>query len=171
MPEAHTPSYQTTRMVGDTCLCLRIQRAGRAVARQFDAALRPLDLTSSQFSLLMMLNRPTPLSVGGLASCLAMDRTTTTANLKPLEHRGLLTVRRDERDSRVKQVALTGKGRGLVARAVRRWQTVNDAVRASIQGADLPALYANLDRIRRGVCERIATSAPSINGAHRLIST
>src|SRR5262245_26344953 len=150
MPALHTPSYETTRRVGDTCLCLRLQRASRAIARQFDAALRPLGLTSSQFSLLMMLNRPTPLSVGGLAKCLAMDRTTTTANLKPLERRGLLTVRRDERDSRAKQVALTGKGRALVVRAVRRWQAVNDAVRASIQGADLPALYANLEKIAAG---------------------
>jgi len=76
-----------------------------------------------------------------------MDRTTTTANLKPLERRGLLTVRRDERDTRAKQVALTGKGRTLLVRAVRRWQAANDAVRASINGADLPALYANLERI------------------------
>ena len=147
MPPAHTPSFETTRIVGDTCLCLRIQRASRAVGRQFDAALRPLDLTSSQFSLLMMLNRPTPVSIGGLARCLAMDRTTTTANLKPLERRGLLTVRRDERDTRAKQVALTGMGRTLLVRAVRRWQAANDAVRASINGADLPALYANLERI------------------------
>src|SRR5262245_31569064 len=150
MPPAHTPSFETTRIVGDTCLCLRIQRASRAIARQFDAALRPLSLTNSQFSLLMMLNRPTPLSVGGLAECLAMDRTTTTANLKPLERRGLLTVRRDERDTRAKQVALTGKGRSLLVHAAKRWQAVNDTVRASVKSADLPALYSNLERIAGG---------------------
>src|SRR5262245_12345504 len=150
MSTAHTPSYQTTRLVGDNCLCLRIQRASRAIARQFDAALRPLGLTSSQFSLLMMLNRPTPLSVGGLAKCLAMDRTTTTANLKPLERRGLLTVRRDVRDSRLKQVALTSRGRALLVRGVKRWQTVNDSIRASINRADLPVLYSNLEKITKG---------------------
>src|SRR5262245_40311433 len=145
MPAMNTLSYETTRMVGDSCLCLRIQRASRAIARQFDAALRPLGLTSSQFSLLMMLNRPKLLSVGGLAECLAMDRTTTTANLKPLERRGLLTVRRDERDSRMKQVGLTDKGRALVVRGVSRWQAANDTARASVKSADLPALYSNLE--------------------------
>jgi DNA-binding MarR family transcriptional regulator len=134
-------------MVGDTCLCLHIQRASRSIARQFDTALRPFDLTSSQFSLLMMLNRPTLLSVGGLARCLAMDRTTTTANLKPLRRRGLLMVRRDGRDARAKQVALTARGRSLLVRALTGWHAVNDAVRASIKDTDHPALYSNLERI------------------------
>src|SRR5262245_18060572 len=150
MPKRNTLSYETTRMVGDTCLCLRIQRAGRTIARQFDSALRPLGLTNSQFSLLMMLSRPTPLSVGELAKCLAMDRTTTTANLKPLERRELLTVQRDEHDPRVKRVALTSNGRALTARAVGRWQAANDAARASIGGAELVVLHSNLEKIAAG---------------------
>src|SRR6516165_5548583 len=52
--------YQITLEVRDSCLCLHLRRAARAVARRFDAALRPLDLTNGQFSLLMSLNRPDP---------------------------------------------------------------------------------------------------------------
>jgi len=74
-------------MVRDTCLCLHLQRAARAVARRFDEALRPLGLTSGQFSLLMSLNRPQPPTIGHVAGVLAMDRTTLTANLKPLVRR------------------------------------------------------------------------------------
>ena len=37
----------------NACICLDLQRAARAVARRFDAAFRPLDLTNGQFSLLM----------------------------------------------------------------------------------------------------------------------
>ena len=79
-----------THQVRDTCLCLHLQRAARAVARRFDEALRPLGLTSGQFSLLMSLNRPEPPTIGRVAGVLAMDRTTLTANLKPLERRGLV---------------------------------------------------------------------------------
>ncbi|MBV9567317.1 MAG: MarR family transcriptional regulator, partial [Hyphomicrobiales bacterium] len=50
-------SYETTLLVRDHCLCLHMQRAARAVARRFDAAFRPLNLTNGQFSLLMSLNR------------------------------------------------------------------------------------------------------------------
>src|SRR5690348_18512570 len=96
--------FETTLEVRDTCLCLQWQRAARAVARRFDAALRPLGLTSGQFSLLMSLNRPAPPTIGSVAALLAMDRTTLTANLKPLERRGLLRVEVDGADKRSRRL-------------------------------------------------------------------
>src|SRR5690606_30297696 len=90
--------YETTLFVRDTCLCLHAQRAARALARRFDDALRPLGLTNGQFSLLMALNRPEPPPMGPVATVLAMDRTTLTAALKPLERRGLVAVEADPRD-------------------------------------------------------------------------
>ncbi len=84
--------FATTLLVRDSCLCLHVQRAARALARRFDEALRPVGLTSGQFSLLMALNRPAPPTIGSVAGLLAMDRTTLTAALKPLERRGLVTV-------------------------------------------------------------------------------
>src|SRR5438045_7677432 len=99
--------FDTTIEVRDACLCLHLQRAARAVARRFDAALRPLGLTSGQFSLLMSLNRPEPASIGNVSSLLAMDRTTLTANLKPLERRGLVTVAADDADKRTRRLTLT----------------------------------------------------------------
>src|SRR5437764_3462094 len=92
--------YGTTIEVRDTCLCLHLQRAARAVARRFDELLRPLSLTSGQFSLLMSLNRPAPPTIGSVAALLAMDRTTLTACLKPLVRRGLVTVAIDDKDRR-----------------------------------------------------------------------
>src|ERR671928_542238 len=86
---------EVTYKVWDTCLCLHVQRAARALARRFDEALRPLDLTNGQFSLMMSLNRPEPPSIGSVAALLAMDRTTLTAALKPLERRGLVQVTAD----------------------------------------------------------------------------
>ena len=96
MAAVKNPSHKTTLLVRDTCLCLHLQRAARAVARHFDAALRPHGLTNGQFSLLMSLNRPEPPSIGSVAALLAMDRTTLTANLKPLERRGLVKVMVDD---------------------------------------------------------------------------
>src|SRR5471030_1387193 len=93
-------SFATTRLVRDTCLCLHVQRAARALARRFDEALRPLGLTNGQFSLLMSLNRPEPASMGPVASLLAMDRTTLTAALKPLQRRGLVEIAADPADRR-----------------------------------------------------------------------
>jgi DNA-binding MarR family transcriptional regulator len=134
-------------MVGNTCLCLDVQRAGRAIGRRFDEAFRPLGLNNWQFSLLMALNRPTPLTMSGLAEHLAMDRTTTTANLKPLERRGLVEIRRDEKDARVRRIVLTEAGRAVLAEAVDRWRAANDAVVASLGGTDLAAFRSALRTI------------------------
>jgi DNA-binding MarR family transcriptional regulator len=139
--------FEMARMVRESCLCLRVQRASRAMARMFDDAFRPFALTNFQFSLLMMLNRPSPPTIGGLAESLAMDRTTITANLKLLERRGLVTVRRDDDDSRVKLVALTSAGRSLLAKCVEHWQAANDAMRTRVSANELSSLYANLDAI------------------------
>src|SRR5689334_22482107 len=122
MSKAIDIPYETTLHVRDTCLCLHVQRAARGLARRFDEALRPLGLTHGQFSLMMSLNRPEPPTIGSVASLLAMDRTTLTANLKPLERRGLVRVTVDEADRRSRRLTLTPEGRALLASAAPVWK-------------------------------------------------
>src|SRR5438874_13706156 len=98
--------FQKTLHVRERCLCLGVQRAARTLARRFDEALRPLGLTNGQFSLLMSLNRPEPPAMAAVASLLAMDRTTLTAALKPLERRGLVKISSDPADRRSRFMAL-----------------------------------------------------------------
>jgi DNA-binding MarR family transcriptional regulator len=123
-----------THLVRDSCLCLHVHRAARALARRFDEALRPLELTNGQFSLLMSLNRPQPPSIGSVAALLAMDRTTLTANLKPLERRGLLKVAVDQEDRRSRLLVLTAAGRALLGRAYPVWQQAHAAVEDRLAG-------------------------------------
>ena len=118
-----------THHIRDTCLCLHIQRAARAVGRRYDDALRPMQLTNGQFSLLMSLNRAEAPSIGSVAALLAMDRTTLTANLKPLERRGLVRVAIDAADRRSRLMSLTPAGQALLAAAIPLWkraQTMNE---------------------------------------------
>jgi DNA-binding MarR family transcriptional regulator len=114
--------FATTLEVRDTCLCLHLQRAARAVGRRFDEVLRPVGLTNGQFSLLMSLNRPHPPTIGSVATLLAMDRTTLTAALKPLQRRGLVTVTIDPEDRRSRRLVLSAAGRALLADAVPIWR-------------------------------------------------
>jgi DNA-binding MarR family transcriptional regulator len=117
-----------THQVRDACLCLHVQRAARALARRFDEVFRPLDLTHGQFSLLMSLNRPEPPSIGNVAALLAMDRTTLTANLKPLERRGLIKVSINKEDKRSRRLTITATGRALLARAYPLWRQTHAAI-------------------------------------------
>lgn len=136
--------YATTLLVRDHCLCLHVQRAARSLARRFDAAFRPLGLTNGQFSLLMSLNRPEPPPMGPVADLLAMDRTTLTAALKPLERRGLVRVANDPSDRRSRTLILTEKGKALVACAVPIWERVHAEI-----AQQLPA--EKLDDLRSGL--------------------
>jgi DNA-binding MarR family transcriptional regulator len=133
-----TLGFEVTLMVRDTCLCLHVQRAARALARRFDEAFRPFDLTSGQFSLLMSLNRPEPPTLGSVAALLAMDRTTLTAALKPLERRGLVKIAVDKEDRRSRRLSLTAAGRTLLAKALPVWTATHAAIDGKLapQGPD-----------------------------------
>lgn len=138
---------EITHMVRDHCLCMHLQRAARAMARRFDDALRPLGLTSGQFSLLMSLNRPDAPTISSVANLLAMDRTTLTANIKPLERRGLLTVTIPEHDKRSRCLSLTDEGRQLLADAFPTWQETHQEVDALIGTSEADRLRDNLVKL------------------------
>ncbi len=139
-----TVPYETTIHVRDACLCLHTQRAARALARRFDDVLRPVGLTNGQFSLLMSLNRPEPPAMGPVAQLLAMDRTTLTAALKPLERRGLVAVETDPRDKRSRLLRLTDAGRELLAAALPIWRDTHRELEAGLPGHDADSLRASL---------------------------
>src|SRR3712207_1087099 len=136
MSIARNVSFETTLQVRDTCLCLHTQRAARALARRFDEALRPVGLTSGQFSLLNALNRPEPPSIGSVAQLLAMDRTTLTAALKPLEREGLVAIAADPGDRRSRLLRLTGRGQEVLASAVPIWRDLHAAIEAGLQASE-----------------------------------
>jgi DNA-binding MarR family transcriptional regulator len=140
--------FETTIRVRDCCLCLHVQRAARALARRFDEALRPVGLTNGQFSLLMSLNRPQPPGMASVAALLAMDRTTLTAALKPLERRGLVTVAPDPSDRRSRRLSLTPEGKTLLASAVPVWEHTHREVEAQLKDVDVDP-----DRLRNGLRE------------------
>ena len=144
MARANALPYSTTLLVRDSCLCLHVQRAARVLARRFDEAFRPLELTNGQFSLLLSLNRLEPPPMGPVANLLAMDRTTLSAALKPLKRRGLVRIKKDEIDRRNRTLVLTAKGRKLLARAVPIWRRTHDEIERHLSGAKLDELRAGL---------------------------
>jgi DNA-binding MarR family transcriptional regulator len=125
-------------------LCLHVQRAARMVARRFDDALRPLGLTNGQFSLLTSLNRAEPATIGSTATLLAMDRTTLTAALKPLQRAGFVEVRVDPADRRSRRLLLTRAGKSLLASALPIWKRTHAQLEGLLDGADPDALRRDL---------------------------
>jgi DNA-binding MarR family transcriptional regulator len=144
MSKADDLPFALTLHVRDHCLCMHVRRAARAIARRYDEALRPAGLTNGQFSLLMALNRPEPAGMAEVATLLAMDRTTLTANLKPLERRSLIQVLVDDADKRSRRLALTGAGRAVLAAAVPIWRRAQVENEALVTGTDADSLRLTL---------------------------
>lgn len=133
--------------VGRNCICLPLQQAARVIGRHFDEALRPLDLTNWQFSLLMQAVGHGALSIGELAEKLATDRTTITANLKPLERRGLVEIRRDESDGRARRVIITRAGTRLMKSAYEIWTEANAEALKKLAGMSVLQLRGGLSAL------------------------
>jgi DNA-binding MarR family transcriptional regulator len=141
--------FETTHLVRDTCLCLHVQRAARALSRLFDEALRPVGLTSGQFSLLNALNRPSAPPIAPVAKLLAMDRTTLTAALKPLERDGLVAIAKDPEDRRSRLLRLTDRGREVLASAIPIWSDLHAALEEGMSDVAPDDLRAALNGLSK----------------------
>lgn len=131
----------------DTCLCVRVQRAARALARHFDDALRPFGLTHGQFSLLIALDQVEAPAMSEVSAALAMDRTTLTANLKPLERRGLVKIAVDKHDRRGRRLVLTAAARATLKAAFPAWKAAHAEIDETIGVTRVDRLRADLRAI------------------------
>jgi DNA-binding MarR family transcriptional regulator len=144
--------FRTTLLVRDACLCLHVQRAARRLARRFDAAFKPVGITSGQFSLLMSLNRPDmpgvpKATMGSVAELLGMDRTTLTAAARVLFRRDLLTMVTEQGDRRNKVLKLTPEGRRVLAAAAPIWEREHAALEKLLGEGGAKGLREGLNRL------------------------
>jgi DNA-binding MarR family transcriptional regulator len=107
------------------CTCGSLRKASRRISQFYDAALAPVGIKSTQFSILAEVERGDgrPLTMNELATAMVMDRSTLGHNLRPLERDDLLSLHLAAADRRKRHVALTRKGKATLQRARRLWRT------------------------------------------------
>lgn len=127
-----------------SCTCANLRKAARVMTQRYNDVLRPVDLRSTQFSILANLasHGDTPLTK--LAELLVMDRTTLTRNLKPLLRRGLISSGHEE-DQRIRKVSLTGAGRKVFEDALPLWQQVQLEIAESLGQRQWSEFMASLN--------------------------
>jgi DNA-binding MarR family transcriptional regulator len=135
------------RRMQQDCFLLHTTMTARAIARHYEAAVRPLGLTSAQVSLLAALAVAPDLPVGRLADSLALERTTLTRNLKLLVARGLVEAR--EAPGRALHHHLTDAGRARLAAVVPLWERTQADMQARLGAASWPDLKQGLRDLRR----------------------
>ena len=98
-------------------LCFPLYAASREVLRKYTPLLKPLDLTYTQYIVLMVLWEQQEISVCELGKKLFLDTGTLSPLLKSMEKKNLLTRTRAKSDERIVNVAITEEGMALREKA------------------------------------------------------
>ena len=113
MPESR---YESLRLCNQ--LCFPLYAASREIVSRYKPVLDELELTYTQYIVLLVLWEHRTVSVKELGHQLYLDSGTLTPVLKKLEQKGLLDRRRDTADERVLNVTVTEAGLALRERAL-----------------------------------------------------
>jgi DNA-binding MarR family transcriptional regulator len=139
--------------VAAQCAAAGLRRATRAMTQLYTRSLAPSGLQPTQFTLLVACALAGEAPMTALADALAMDRTTLTRNLRPLERQGLVQIAEGD-DRRVRIVTLTSRGRSTLAEALPLWRRAQSQV-ATAFGAQ--RLRRTLEEV--GALETLARQA------------
>lgn len=108
--------YEALRL--DNQLCFPLYACAKEIVRRYKPFLDEIDLTYTQYIVMMVLWEEREINVKELGSRLYLDSGTLTPVLKRLEQKGLITRQRDDKDERVLIVSITKEGDELKDKAV-----------------------------------------------------
>ena len=102
----------------DNQLCFPLYAVSKEIVRRYTPFLNEIDLTYTQYIVMMVLWEHKEVSVKELGKKLFLDSGTLTPLLKTLEKKGLVTRERSKTDERFLVVSITDEGMDLRKKAV-----------------------------------------------------
>lgn len=105
----------------EICNCFAVRQAARHITQFYDQYLARTGLRTTQYSILAKLEYLGPLTIGGLADAIMMDRTTLGRNIKPLVRQRLIAIGEGRSDRRQKVLRLTAAGTKRLRTAAAAW--------------------------------------------------
>jgi len=126
-------------------ICFPLYAASREITRKYTPLLKEIDLTYTQYIVMMVMWEEEKLTVGELGHLLYLDTGTLSPLLKAMEEKGLLTRTRQKGDERVVHVELTQAGKDLREKALKVPLEMGKCVNLSEEEAK--TLYAILYKI------------------------
>ena len=145
-----TPDYSGIDPLAlDSQLCFPLYTAAREVTARYTPFLKEIGLTYTQYICMMVLWEERKLSVKDIGARLHLDSGTLTPLLKKLEAKGYVSRRRNERDERRLDVAVTDAGMALRERALSVPRQMGACIDLSLEEAI--QLRALLDKVIAGI--------------------
>lgn len=138
--------YEALRLYNQ--LCFPLYACAKEIVRRYKPFLDEIDLTYTQYIVMMVLWEEREINVKELGSRLYLDSGTLTPVLKRLEQKGLITRQRDDKDERVLIVSITKEGDELKDKAVEI--PIKMAGCVSLEPQDAAELYGLLHKLLAG---------------------
>ena len=110
MKNAPTSPAEQPQLLLDSQLCFPLYAASRKVVARYTPYFKPLNITYTQYIVLLTLWEAGSATVGDLCRRLYLDNGTITPLLKKMEEAGYITRTRSRQDERVVTVQLTDAG-------------------------------------------------------------
>ena len=148
------PLDAALRAASERCVCLHARMAARAVTRAYDAALAPLGLEATQFTLLSAIAADPTRSVTAMADRLALERSSLSRNLDLLRRRGLIAAGSGR--GRAVRYAVTAEGEALIAAALPAWAEAQARFEQAVGAEGWAETRAALRRLRHAAAPPLA---------------
>ena len=139
------------------CLCIKLRRAAHTLTKLYDEAFSPLNLTTSQFSLLNDIQQLRSCNKTELARYAGLDRTTIIRNLSVLREKGFIEDGPED-DRKNGLVRLTDAGDSVLKEGLACWKKAQAEVRSAIGPAKLQILkeiFSDIESLNAEATERL----------------
>lgn len=128
------------------CICSCLRKATRAVTQAYDEMMRPIGLRVTQLGALSVMAQKGPMTMTQLAEESVTDRTTLTRNLRLLEKREFIVIKKGK-DQRQRNLEVTQKGRHILAKARPIWEKAQKNLLKQVGREHLDRLVTDLCRM------------------------
>lgn len=134
-----------------SCYCINLRRAANTLTKYYDKAFAPLNITTSQFSLLNDIRLLKSCNKSELAKYARLDRTTIIRGLNVLFEKKLIQ-ELPGKNNRNKVIQLTKEGEAIVIKGLCKWEEVQEEF-ALIIGEDsvlsLNQLFTSIEMLEQ----------------------
>lgn len=120
-------------------ICFRVYSLEKSILAAYKPLLRTLDLTYSQYLVMLVLWEKGECTIGALCESLGLDTGTVSPLVKRMEKSGLVERNRQPADERTVVVALTEKGLRLRQKALQVPHKIGECMFGNADGIDLAA--------------------------------
>lgn len=132
----------------DVCACANLRSVAGSLTQLYNKLLKPTGLKITQYYMLGNIYTSPDITISKLGEIMDLNQTTVTRNLMILKDAGLVEIKRQESDSRIKMVTITDTGYEKLNDAMPIWIEVQERIEGAIGKEEYDALLEKMNELQ-----------------------